>query len=193
MRNILVMVLVMVSLLPACAAAQLPPAEPPAVRVGSSALFVELPFEELVDLSDWIITGTVTGQENKWDASHTNINTLVTIAVSEWVKGKPFSTSSEGKQSSDPLSPGHNDNVVITVPGGRVGDVAQWVEDTPVFSNGEQVLLLLQPSPEGTVEVVSGIQGKFTIVNGNAVPAISSSGSVPLAGLISRIKAQLAE
>jgi hypothetical protein len=51
---------------------------------------------------------------------------------------------------------------------------------------------LLQPYTEG-IEVVSGIQGKFTIVNGNAVPAFSSAGSVPLADLISRIKARLAE
>lgn len=180
-------------LLSACSAPQLPPAKPPGDGMITSSMLAELTFEELVDNSDWIFLGTVTGQESRWDAGRTNINTLVTIAVSEWLKGKPFTTSPEGKYSKNLLSCQRSDSVVVTVPGGKVGDITQWVEDTPQFQTGEQVLLFLHSYRDGAVEVVGGVQGKFAIVNGNAVPAIPSSGSVPLAELVSRIKTQLAK
>jgi hypothetical protein len=193
MRQALLVGLVIVCLLQACGMSQLLPAEPPGDGMMTSSLIIELSFEELVDYSDWIIVGTVTGQESKWNADRTNIHTLVAISVEEWVKGKPFTTSPDGKYFKNLLSCQKGDSVVITIPGGKVGDITQWVEDTPQFQTGEKVLLYLQSDSKGTIEVVGGIQGKFTIVNGNAVPSIPSSGSVPLAELISRIKAQLAK
>ena len=180
-------------LLLACSTSQLTTAKPPGVDSGTSPLLVGLSFEELVDQSDWIVIGTVMGQESKWNADHTNIHTLVTISVEEWLKGKPFTTSKDGKYSSNPLSCQISDRLVVTTLGGSVGDIAQHVEDVPQFETGEQVLLFLNLGLGNVVAVVGGIQGEFTITNGNAVPATLSGDSMPLAELISRIKAQLAK
>lgn len=180
-------------LLSACATHQLPPAKPQVEGITTSSMLAKLSFEELVDYSDWIVIGTVTGQESKWNADGTDIHTLVTVAVSEWVKGQPFSTNQDGKYSRNLLSCQISDSLVVTTLGGTVGDIAEQAEDSPQFKTGEQVLLFLNLGRDNVVAVVGGIQGKFTITNGNAIPAIPSSSSMPLAELVSRIKTQLAK
>ena len=166
--------LVVSALLQACAGAPLPPGQPLQVKSASSGLMLEVSLEELVDLSDRVILGTVTGQQSRWNTAHTAINTLVSMDVSRWVKGAP--------------APGGSNSLVITVPGGRVDNQAQEVEDVPKFSNGEQVLLFLKSGSEGAFEVAGGFQGKYSIVAGNAVPCKPAE-SLPLEDLIARITA----
>ena len=141
----------------------------PPDEVTSSSLVVKLTLEELVAHADWIVVGTVTGQKSQWDADHNHIYTLVTIAVEEWGKG----------ESDD-------NEIVINIPGGEVGEVTQRVEDVPSFQKGERVLVYLQPHDDGSAGVVGGWQGKFVIENGNIIGS-----DLSLAELVSQIKTEV--
>lgn len=141
----------------------------PPDEVTSSSLVVKLTLEELVAHADWIVVGTVTGQNSQWNADHSHIYTLVTVAVEEWVKG----------ESDD-------NEIVINTPGGEVGGTTEWVEDVPSFQKGERVLVFLQLHDDGSAGVVGGWQGKFVIENGNIIGS-----DLSLAELVSQIKTEV--
>lgn len=61
--------------------------------------------------------------------------------------------------------------LVVKVPGGQVGDLAQRVDGAPVLQPGEEVVLFLRKS--GRVYSVAGLgQGKFALNNGEAAPDV---------------------
>lgn len=61
--------------------------------------------------------------------------------------------------------------LVVKIPGGRVGDLAQRVEGAPTLRAGEEVVLFLRRS--GPTFTVAGLgQGKFTIADDGATPDI---------------------
>lgn len=155
-----------------CAAVQAPPSGDNNAT-GTSALMLKMSLAELVNESDWIVTGSVAGQESRWDAGHSSIITLVTVNVSRWIKG---------------ISPDGKGTVIITVPGGRVGSEAQVVEDVAGFSNGEQVLIFLKGGNDGAMEVAGGFQGKYTITGADAVP-FDPQEKLKLDELVAQIKA----
>lgn len=140
-------------------------------NIASSSIMIKLSIEELVAQSDWIVVGVVTEKESSWNTQHSQINTLVTLAVEEWVKGEP-----EGNE------------IVITMPGGQVGGVSQRVEDAPDFLIDEEVLVFLKSQGGDVVSVVGGWQGKLIIENGKI-----AGSDVALTELIQQIKAQSAE
>jgi hypothetical protein len=101
-----------------------------------------------------IVQGKVLSVAPRWDAEGKTIFTYVTVAVNQWLKGT-------GARA-----------VTIRIPGGEVGDVGLWVEDTPVFFEGQDVVAFLEPSSEQSVMQVKGLfQGKFTIENGKVIEA----------------------
>jgi len=108
------------------------------------ALVQQMSVEELTFKSSKIITGTVTDVRSQWETENGRnlIFTYVILQVETDIKG------------TGPKI------ITIKVPGGQVGDIAQWVSDTPQFVSGEKVLLFLQGEP---FEVVGGYQGKFII------------------------------
>jgi hypothetical protein len=128
----------------------------------SSGLVVQLTLEQLAAKADSILVGKVTNitcyQEGKG-----NIYTLVTLSVEQTIKGEPVG------------------EVVIRVPGGKVGELEMMVTDTPSFQLGERAVVFLDKG-DGTFTVVGGFQGKFTVDNNNMV------GNKPLTEFIDQIK-----
>lgn len=175
-KKIALVALGLFALLPACTTTQEPPVTT-TMTSSTSGLMVKLSLENLNAISNRIVIGTVTGRESKWDSQHKYIMTQVTINVSQWLKNS--STSSSNK-------------VVVTVPGGTVGNVAQFMEDYPEFSNGEQVLLFLRSNQSGATEVSGGFQGKYSIENGKALTPANPNGE-SLDGLIAKIKSLTSE
>lgn len=57
-------------------------------------------------------------------------------------------------------------SIILTIPGGIVGNLGLWVEDTPEFLIGEQALLFVNNDYKGRRTVSEWRQGKFPIVNG---------------------------
>ncbi len=102
--------------------------------------------KELTQASTAILVGKCDKVESFWDESRTRIFTQVKSRADESLKGNPGS------------------EVVITVPGGRVGNTLYEVSDMPVFVKGEEVLVFLWRHPTGKNLVTGALQGKLTVV-----------------------------
>ena len=87
----------------------------------------ELTVAEMAQRSGAVVYGTVTGVESSWDDSHTRIYTEIDIDVIEYVSG------------SGP------EQVSIRQAGGRVGDDELVIAGQPTFTEGEQVVVFLEP------------------------------------------------
>lgn len=104
-----------------------------------------LNLEELAAEAAQIVLGRVTSVTSYWNADKTEIHTTVKVSVETYMKGRG------GKE------------IAFEIPGGEVGDIGLWVEDVPVFAEGEEVILFLQ---EGEFPLVGWQQGKLTVAEG---------------------------
>src|SRR4030066_264100 len=90
-----------------------------------SASFAQLTSYEVERMSknaDLIITGKVKEQNSNWNASKTTIYSYATIQVEEYLKGN---------NNSGPI--------VISYPGGEVGEVGEMYSHMPRFEDNEEV------------------------------------------------------
>lgn len=106
-----------------------------------------LPDDDLIVSSRLIVRGQVIARESQWDASHERIYTYITIRVDEFLKGSLSSRE-----------------LVIRQLGGEVGTTAQVVFLSPEFSPSEEVLLYLNPAPDGALRIAHFFMGKFSVV-----------------------------
>jgi hypothetical protein len=124
----------------------------------TSLLRVEVP--ELSRKADAVVRGTVRRVESRWSADGRRIVTDVEIQVAETLKGAPGST------------------VLVTQPGGRVGDIGQRVSGLASFAQGEEVVVFLQRRGKSAFSVRGMAQGKFQVrrsPDGKAVLAVPES------------------
>ncbi len=101
---------------------------------------------DLTELSDTIVTGTVTQMEARMHPEHKFIYTYVTVEVDEVLKSRTVSA---------------NGTIVLEELGGRVGDWIHHVPAVPKFEVGERVLAFLEDRPDGYYRTYGMIQGKF--------------------------------
>ena len=118
-----------------------------APAVPAEALMIKAPPAALAKRADSVVRGRVVAVQSAWNEGHTTILTRVTVAVDEVWKG------------AVPLGQA----LALTLPGGEVGDTGIWVEDTPVFTPAEDVVLFLERDADGNAQVVAKAQGKFAI------------------------------
>ena len=116
--------------------------------------------EGLTRSSDAVVRGEVRRVESRWNWDHTRIVTDVEISVVESLKGAPGAT------------------VVVTQPGGQVGDIGQRVSGLAVFSPREEVVVFLKRRTPTRFQVSGMAQGKFKVErasDGKSVLAVPSS------------------
>ena len=105
---------------------------------------------ELKNLSqnaDVIITGKVTQQNSNWNENRTRIYTQATIQVEEYLKGGNTGNS-----------------IVVSYPGGEVGEVGELYSHMPRFSKDEEVLLFVKKDKKDLAyKVLNGEDGKMTL------------------------------
>ena len=133
--------------------------------------------EELTTDADSIIVGTVVERTSGWNDEHTRIYTSVVVSVEESLKGEVS-----------------QDSITITVPGGEVGEIGQWVSHVPSFDRGERAVLFLKKLskakrpkaqlPEAQFEVYGGFRGKLAVKQGKV-------GNLPLAKFKGRVSQAL--
>ncbi|WNG49025.1 hypothetical protein F0U60_36585 [Archangium minus] len=109
----------------------------------TSMLRADLP--ELAQTADSIVHGTVRRVESRWSGDGRRIITDVEIQVTEALKGQASST------------------VLVTQPGGRVGDIGQMVSGLATFSPGEEVVLFLERRGPQAFRVSGMAQGKYKV------------------------------
>lgn len=131
-----------------------------AVAAAAARATVYAPMDDatLMGASAAIVTGTVTASAaRKVDG---RIVTETTVVVDRTYKGDVGMT------------------VVVTTPGGTVGDEGVVIYGAPIFDVGDEVLLYLQPGPHGDVRTTALALGAFrlataadgTLVATHAVP-----------------------
>ncbi len=110
---------------------------------------IQSKMQNLTEKSDVILEGKVVKQNSSWNQNKTRIFTEVTVQVDEYLKG------SKGSKT-----------LVVTTPGGEVGDVGELYTHMPKFSNDEQVLLFVkEDKKDKTLKVANGEEGKITLYN----------------------------
>jgi len=123
------------------------------LAVGTSyALLPNFSKEELIQKSEAIVLGTVQDVSCAWAEDHSQIYTYVTLKVEDQFKGEPV-----GKE------------MVIQIPGGTVGEMTQWVSDTPKISVGLRVILHTFMQDTGYPWIYGWEKGALTVLN-DAIP-----------------------
>jgi len=116
----------------------------------------EVSVEALARRADAVVRASVEGVEAAWAADGRHVRTRVTLRrISTWRGAAP-------------------DVVVVLVPGGRVGDVAQSVAGAPVFDPGEEVVVFLRLASPGRFRVLGLATGKFRVSGRQAVPRLEA-------------------
>lgn len=95
------------------------------------AIMVKIPLPELTMQADTIVVADVLGVECQWSWDRRTIQSIVTLRVGEVLKGKI-----------------DRPEILIQVPGGRVGEISLRVSDMPAFAAGERVLIFLSEIPD---------------------------------------------
>ncbi|VVB97131.1 Uncharacterised protein [uncultured archaeon] len=113
-----------------------------------SALMTEISVENLTRESDVIAIGNITQQESRWNLGRTMIYTYSTLSVEKYIKG------GEGAET-----------LTIVTEGGTAGESGVWVEDVPVFTKNETVLVFLKKAGH-EFSVVGWAQGKYIVEKG---------------------------
>ena len=120
-----------------------------------AAAVPRISFDELVTGSEWIVHGTVRESWTEWDRTQQFIWTHYRVDVHDRLKG-------HGETS-----------IVISEPGGRVGNREQYYSGMMNFATGEEVVLFLYRTPVGYLRVTGHGQGKYVVDRtGNARPDI---------------------
>ena len=97
--------------------------------------------------ADEVVRGEITNVSSQWNADHTSIVTTATVRV----KGRAKGTGPEHAR--------------LTVPGGTVDGVTEWVEDEPVLVNGTEAFIFVSHGPKGN-RVYGGSQGVVPVEQG---------------------------
>lgn len=131
-------------------------------RPAAAATFVETSVEEAARGSDAVVRGTVVSRTSRMTRDGRAIVTEVQIAVASAWKGAPDAI------------------VRLVVPGGRVGNLAQVVDASPTFEDGEEVVVFL--ARRGAAWRVAGrALGKYRVEAAEARPALEHAEVLPRA------------
>jgi hypothetical protein len=108
---------------------------------------IQSEIKNLSEGADIILTGKVVNQKSQWNADKTRISTQTTIKVDEYLKGSIV-----------------DDRLVVTTPGGEIGEVGELYSHMPRFSNDEEVLLFVKnDNKDLSYKILNGEQGKLTL------------------------------
>ena len=103
--------------------------------------------KSLSEGADVIVIGKVVQQKSNWNENRTRIYTNVTIEVEEFLKGT------------------NTGEIVVTHPGGEVGEVGELYTHMPKFRNDEEVLVFLEEDTRSNAyRVLNGENGKMTLL-----------------------------
>jgi hypothetical protein len=115
-----------------------------------ATLVPRMSLEEVVDASESIVHGTVTRTWTDWDEAHKYIWTHYEIQVMDKLKGD---------------APG---TLVVSEPGGTVGETELQIVGTPHYEKGEEVVLFAERTPLGYLRTCGWGQGKFNVERSGA-------------------------
>ncbi len=117
-----------------------------------AAVALQQSVESLARSSDAVVRGTVQRRTAHWEGGR--IFTEVEVQVAEVWRGKAPA------------------KVTLSVPGGEVGKIGQWVPGAPSFSDAEDVAVFLKQGDRGRYGVTGLALGKFSLAGKTAFPKL---------------------
>jgi hypothetical protein len=122
--------------------------------------------------ADVILTGKVTKQNSSWNKDKSRIYTEVSVEVDEYLKGN-----------------NNNKTLVVTTPGGEVGEVGELYTHMPRFSKDEEVLLFVKKDTKDmSYKVLNGEDGKMTLYTDKKTGEKATSSNQKISTLKKEIK-----
>ncbi len=121
--------------------------------------------------ADVVVVGKVAAVRSGWSADRSRIQTTVTVAVDQSLKGTPGGGS-----------------ITLVTPGGEVDGVGEFYSHTARFKADEDVVVFARKDAAGTLRVSGGEQGKVGIRTDERTGARMVSGGVTLDSFVARIK-----
>jgi hypothetical protein len=137
----------------------------------SATIAPSITFEQMTDQSELVVQGQVTRSWSDWDSEHKYIWTHYEIAVAGTQKGRAGAT------------------VVVSEPGGVVGDKAMAIAGVVGYSAGEQVAVFLQRMPNGYLRTAGWGQGKFAVDSTGHLHAAASMRGMEVVAVDQKAKA----
>jgi hypothetical protein len=116
----------------------------------SASVLIHLTFDEMTQQSSAILLGRCVEVRSVWSADRRQIYTENVFEVNEYYKGDL------GRR------------VVISEPGGEIGNMVYEVSGVPRFEVGEQAVLFVWTGPSGRHQVIGFTQGKFAVERDSA-------------------------
>lgn len=111
-----------------------------------ATVILPIEFRELVTTSAVIVHGRVTDARSAFLDGRRSVETFVTIAADEYLKGNL------------------GEHVTFRVPGGQIGRYRTVFVGAPEFRSGDEVVLFLKAPPGGVPYVVGLSQGVFRVL-----------------------------
>lgn len=114
----------------------------------SATVMVEIPMEDLIATSDVIVHAHVlrTGSQLETYEGHLEPHTITELRIDDWLKG-------DGEE-----------RIAIDEIGGEVDGRGSWIDGTPRYRDGEEVVVFLGRLPGGAFRTVGMEQGRFDVV-----------------------------
>ena len=123
-----------------------------------ATLVPRMSVEQMIDDSALIVHGTVLRSWSGWDRARQFIWTHYELQVSDMIKGLP------------------SVKLVVSEPGGIIGETAMQIAGAPRYEVGEEVVLFLNRTPIGYLRSSGWGQGKFGVSSlGGAGPVVRSA------------------
>jgi hypothetical protein len=136
-----------------------------------SAQSIPLSTQQLTLQSDVVAVGTVSATQCEWNANKTRINTRVTIAVREFLKGG-----------------GVEQQITVLTPGGEIGDVGELYCGAARFQKDEEVVVFAKKQTGPAMQVAGGAMGKFTIERDKATQVLITAPGMTLDNLRTQVR-----
>lgn len=111
-----------------------------------ATVIVPIEFRELVTTAPVIVRGQVVDVQSRWIDGRRSLETFVTIAVAEYLKGNL------------------GEHLTFRVPGGQMGRYRTVFVGAPEFSAGDEVVLFLKRAGPSNLSIIGLSQGAFRVV-----------------------------
>jgi len=145
----------------------------------SAMVVVPVEFSAMVTTSDLVVHGRVVATRAQVVGDRRTIETVVTLAVVDAIKGQPGET------------------VFFRVPGGQVGRYRRFMVGAPEFTSGDEVVLFLKGRPPGVPFPFGLSQGVYRVIRdagGRSLvtpPVVSEAAGRVVRGDVSRRPVEL--
>ncbi len=111
-----------------------------------AALSVYMPHEAVAERAALIVEGSVVEVASGFDPLSGTVATYITLDVTAVHRG-----------------PGGLERVILREPGGSFAGLANVLDAVPVYTAGEKVVALLEPTPDGALRTAGMFFGKYTL------------------------------